>query len=314
MWNGNPAERPSFGQICDTLEAVQLPDTCARAFGEYKRYLDEAESVVVDTSSEGSRAVLEKLADHQALTGQRAAGFSNDTNWLDFLFATLSALPDEPDHEFWQLHLMKCLQRPSGASGRENACLDRPQLDRRSFVALPFAAPLINVFSDCYILGPAIGGGTYAKVYELYDIETGQEFACKRIPVSTFGDDVFRVCREIVTLVSVAHPAILPFVGWNFHLLPRGERGSTKEGEFVLVTQFLKNKSLRSCLRQRRNPSERTLNATERTIVMYGVARGMKLLHRFDMIHRDLKPENILLDEYNRPMIGDFGEVKMIER
>jgi serine/threonine protein kinase len=39
----------------------------------------------------------------------------------------------------------------------------------------------------------------------------------------------------------------------------------------------------------------------------------MKSLHRFEVIHRDLKPENILLDEHNRPLIGDFGEAKMME-
>jgi serine/threonine protein kinase len=59
----------------------------------------------------------------------------------------------------------------------------------------------------------------------------------------------------------------------------------------------------------KKNPT--LLTATERMIVMYGVARGLGWCHAHKIMHRDIKPENIMLDEYKRPRIGDFGMSKM---
>jgi TPR repeat protein len=54
------------------------------------------------------------------------------------------------------------------------------------------------------------------------------------------------------------------------------------------------------------------LTATERTIVAYGIARGMKHLHaKFSIIHRDLKPANVFLDDHHRPLIADLGFAKV---
>ena len=37
------------------------------------------------------------------------------------------------------------------------------------------------------------------------------------------------------------------------------------------------------------------------------VAEGLAIIHSNNLVHLDLKPDNIFLDEYNSPLIGDFG-------
>jgi tetratricopeptide (TPR) repeat protein len=57
-----------------------------------------------------------------------------------------------------------------------------------------------------------------------------------------------------------------------------------------------------------------TLTATRRTIIAYGVARGMNHLHtKFHVIHRDLKPDNIFLDSQCRPYVADLGLSKVTD-
>jgi serine/threonine protein kinase len=52
--------------------------------------------------------------------------------------------------------------------------------------------------------------------------------------------------------------------------------------------------------------------ATQRSIVLYGTARGLKWLHERGVIHRDVKPANVFLDGQIRPWIGDLGMAKPV--
>ncbi|HFD88211.1 MAG TPA: serine/threonine protein kinase, partial [Gammaproteobacteria bacterium] len=41
------------------------------------------------------------------------------------------------------------------------------------------------------------------------------------------------------------------------------------------------------------------------------IARGLRCMHRMEMIHQDLKPDNILIDRNNTLVIIDFGSTKV---
>jgi len=43
--------------------------------------------------------------------------------------------------------------------------------------------------------------------------------------------------------------------------------------------------------------------------IIFGIARGLALLHQNNVTHRDIKPGNIFIDQDFHPHIGDFGDV-----
>ena len=54
-------------------------------------------------------------------------------------------------------------------------------------------------------------------------------------------------------------------------------------------------------------------NETQKSIVVVGMALGMRYVHGQRRIHRDLKPANVLMDDQHRPFIGDFGSSSFAE-
>jgi serine/threonine protein kinase len=105
--------------------------------------------------------------------------------------------------------------------------------------------------------------------------------------------------REVLLQAFVEHPAILPLRGWNI-------MASNSPNDFVVVTDRMAQ-SLPS------RPSEISslnLTATHKTIILYGIARGMSFLHSYRILHRDLKLDNVLLDAELFPRIADLGYAK----
>lgn len=74
--------------------------------------------------------------------------------------------------------------------------------------------------------------------------------------------------------------------------------------------KLCKKNSLGKCLIYNRQNRKKLLTNTELQIILIGTAAGMNYLNSKSIMHRDLKPDNILLDEFNRPIITDFGLAK----
>ncbi len=72
------------------------------------------------------------------------------------------------------------------------------------------------------------------------------------------------------------------------------------------VVEYVRGQTLKQWMADHPQP---TLNQVRGTVDQ--IARGLRAMHRLEMIHQDLKPDNILIDESNTLKIIDFGSTKI---
>src|SRR5688572_9395756 len=88
----------------------------------------------------------------------------------------------------------------------------------------------------------------------------------------------------------------------NEHIVDVNDFGSTAEGEFYFIMEFLQGEALADCLRR-----ERLLQTSRALIIAAQMADALASSHAHGIVHRDLKPENIFL--ITRGQSSDFVKV-----
>ncbi|MBA0726264.1 hypothetical protein Golax_002106 [Gossypium laxum] len=144
-------------------------------------------------------------------------------------------------------------------------------------------------------VGPKIGEGAHAKVYEgKYKDET---VAIKVVRRGETPEEIARregrFAREVAMLSRVQHRNLVKFIG------------ACKEPIMVIVTELLQGGTLRKYLL---NLRPRCLDLRVAIGFALDIARAMECLHSHGIIHRDLKPENLILTEDHKTVkLADFG-------
>ncbi|KAF8299633.1 kinase-like protein, partial [Clavulina sp. PMI_390] len=106
---------------------------------------------------------------------------------------------------------------------------------------------------------------------------------------------------EAIVHSRLEHPNILPFLG-IYH----------EDTNFpLIILPFVEHGSLEGLL-DRMEPSE-LMEQPKLVRILIGSARGLVYLHTRDppILHGDLHPGNILIDEFNNPILCDFGVGKI---
>ncbi len=147
-----------------------------------------------------------------------------------------------------------------------------------------------------YTLQAQLGAGGMATVYRAHDPRLAREVAVKLLLGDIQGDPALRERfeREAHTIARLEHPAIVPV--YDF-----GE----DQGQLYLVMRLMTGGSLQDRLRRGPLAPEEVARIVDR------LADALDTAHAQGIIHRDLKPGNILFDEYDNPMISDFGIAKL---
>ncbi|KAJ0458056.1 putative protein kinase RLK-Pelle-DLSV family [Helianthus annuus] len=146
-----------------------------------------------------------------------------------------------------------------------------------------------------------LGEGGFGPVYKGV-LEDGKEIAVKRHSrKSKQGLDEFR--NEVQYIAKLQHRNLVRLLGCCI-----------KEGERMLIYEYMPNKSLNSFIFD--DGKRKSMDWSNRYKIINGIARGLLYLHqdsRLRIIHRDLKASNILLDKEMNPRISDFGLARIME-
>jgi serine/threonine-protein kinase len=146
-----------------------------------------------------------------------------------------------------------------------------------------------------YEIRAELGRGGMATVYRAYDPSFDREVAIKVLPRELQHDPQFhdRFKREIKTIASLEHPAIVP-------VYDVGE----EDGVPYFVMRYMTGGSLTTWIEKGKFSLQDAARIIER------LASALAYAHKNGIVHRDLKPDNILFDNIGDPFISDFGVAK----
>ena len=171
---------------------------------------------------------------------------------------------------------------------------------------LPFPPPLeTGMLLEGYKVVRELHANARSQVYLAQDIskdiskdmKTGELVALKT-PSENFNDDVTYMesfHREEWIGRQINSPHILKIMP------PRGPRKF-----FYYVTEYLEGQTLREWINDHPDPDMAKVRDILRQLI-----KGLRSMHRLDMVHQDLKPENIMIDAAGTVKIIDFGAVKV---
>lgn len=142
--------------------------------------------------------------------------------------------------------------------------------------------------------------GGFAIVYVARDIQSGNDYALKRL----FGSDKDE-CNNIIKEINIhkqvsGHPNIVKFVTASF--IDRTQNSG--RAEYLLVTELCKGGSLYDCLDQPMEP-QTVLK------IIYQAAKAVAHLHSQNINHRDIKVENFLIGADGLLKLCDFGSATL---
>jgi len=144
-----------------------------------------------------------------------------------------------------------------------------------------------------YQLGPRLGRGGMADVFEAWDLRLERKVAIKRYRAAPHGVGLRRFMSEAELLGGLSHPGLLTVFDMSFD----GERP-------FLVLRLATGGTLRDRL------DTGPLLQSRVAEIGATVAEVLAYVHERGIVHRDIKPSNVLFDEEGDCYLADFGIAK----
>lgn len=151
-----------------------------------------------------------------------------------------------------------------------------------------------------YRFDELLGEGTFARVYQVYDLHRRAYLAAKVLRSDIAQEPAFleRFRREAAVLSQLQHPHIVRYYD------------IVEEQNFVFIlTDHIAGSTLQTLLYER---GGEPLTPLESLTYLTPLASALHYAHTEGIVHRDLKPANILLDESDRLYVMDFGIARIL--
>jgi serine/threonine protein kinase len=148
-----------------------------------------------------------------------------------------------------------------------------------------------------YVILERLGAGGMATVFNALDTRTRQNVALKVISAGKRTTPTFlqQFEQEAKTLASLTHSNIVKILDYG-----------VQNGEPYLVMEYVPGGSLKDAMKHK-------IPWQTAAALLAPIAEALDYIHQQQIVHRDVKPSNILLQDDFRPMLADFGIVKLIE-
>ncbi|XP_062963648.1 cyclin-G-associated kinase isoform X2 [Cynocephalus volans] len=150
--------------------------------------------------------------------------------------------------------------------------------------------------------------GGFAFVYEAQDLESGREYALKRL-LSNEEEKNRAIIQEVCFMKKLSgHPNIVQFCS---AASIGKEESDTGQAEFLLLTELCKGQLVEFL---KRIESKGPLSCDTVLKIFYQACRAVQHMHRQKppIIHRDLKVENLLVSNQGTIKLCDFGSATTI--
>ncbi|BAN36078.1 serine/threonine protein kinase [Sulfuricella denitrificans skB26] len=180
-----------------------------------------------------------------------------------------------------------------------------PQADKSEFFehlnSLPFPPDLkAGQILDGYRILRELNATSRSQVYLAEDTqETPAKKVVIKTPSQNYNDDPLYI-EQFLLEEWVAKRLDSP------HLIKVCDRTTRPRTFLYSVVEYIEGQTLRQWMRDNPSPSVDQVRAT-----VDQIARGLRAMHRMEMIHQDLKPDNILIDRNNTLKIIDFGSTRI---
>ena len=154
------------------------------------------------------------------------------------------------------------------------------------------AATAVWSVADRYIVGPCIGRGGMAEVYEGHDTRLDRSVAVKVLKAQYAGDEVLRrrLTSEARAAARLSHPNVARVYDVGDH-----------DGLPYIVMELVSGGTLAGRLQ---DPPMGQGAAVRLTIQ---VLAALDAAHRAGILHRDIKPANVKITSEGRVKVLDFG-------
>ena len=146
-----------------------------------------------------------------------------------------------------------------------------------------------------------LGRGSMSTVFRARDPLLNREVAIKAIhhQLSTLPEFTKRFEREVRTLAGINHPNIIDILDMGL------------EGEiYYMVLKLVSGGTLKERMQTFKGKNQ-LMPLQDVENILSAVCNALEYIHNHGIVHRDLKPANVMFDEKDRPLLADFGLVKI---